>query len=297
MDRTKYPWRPRDLKYGDYERVYDTIFNKRNPLYLSTYKDTELVEVRKVNIEMQFGRFITDFDDLMIIQKQIDTFMNHLDSKPIKLFAFQLACTCHWVSLLVAVVNKQIFFYYFDSKNIDCYGLNAEQIASLVNKINLERAQVGKPLWCEFKKTCQMESMKDINILLKLIPDIFMKKTSIYEYIFNTLFKGQYAEYWKPSIVAPLEKFKRTEMNLVHDHLVDYLGDLKTFIHYFYHLTHAHGYLTTESKEGMLEVYLECFALFDRCLPTISRYKKGRELNDTWQGVKNNLGKHFQPSY
>lgn len=295
-DRTKYPWRPHDNKHGDYERIYDQVFNRHHPLYKSTYADSQFVEVKKVTVEMQFGRFITDFDQLMLIQKEVDGFMRRLDNKAIKLFCFQLACTCHWVSLLVAVVKGQLFFYYFDSKNVDCYGLDEDGVFRLIEQQNEQRIKDGKQPWNEFKKNCQRESLKDINILLKLIPDMFLGKNNVYQHIFQTNFKGQYFDYWKPSIVEPLEgMMAKRESAKIHDHLVNYLGDLKSFVHYIYHMTAGHNYLSTETKEEMLDIYLQMYDQFDKCLPAINRYKKGREVVDMWNQAKANLGKHFQP--
>jgi len=297
-DRSKYPWKPNDTRHGDYERIYDQVFNRHHPLYKSTYADSPFVEVKKATIEMQFGRFITDFDQLMLIQKQVDTFMQHLDNKEIKLFCFQLACTCHWVSLIVAIVKSEIFFYYFDSKNVNCYNMTEEQIFTLIEEQNAQRIKDGKVSWNEFKKNCQRESLKDINILLKLIPDMFMKKNNIYEHIFKTNFKHQYEDYWKPSIVTPLnDMIQRRDTASIHDHLVDYLGDLKTFLHYVYHMTAGHLYLCNDTKEQMLDIYLEIFSQFDRSLGTISRYKKGKELCDLWAEAKKQLGEHFQPKH
>lgn len=297
LDRAKYPWKPADIKHGDYERKYDMVFNQHSPLYKSTYADSELVEVRKTTIEMQFGRFITDFDQLMLIQKQVDEFMHSLNRKPLKLFAFQLACTCHWVGLMVVAVHSQLFFYYFDSKNVNCYGLDADQIEKKVDEINEERVREGKQPWNTFKKTCQIQSMGDINILMKLIPGMFLRKTNVYEHIFKTNFKQQYAEHWLPSIVKPLEECGRHELNKAHDHLVDVWGDLKTFLHYMLHMGKGHQYLSTDSKNEFLDVYLEIFAHFDRCLGTLSRYVKGRELVKTWEETKKMLGSHFQPQF
>lgn len=296
-DRTKYPWRPSDLKHGDYERVYDLHFNKLHHLYHSTYANTDLLEIRKATLEMQFGRFITDFDSLMIIQKQVDQFMHSLRNKPFKLFAFQLACTCHWVGLIVVVVKGQMFFYYFDSKNVDCYGLNRDQIEEKVEEINRERVKEGKVSWNPFKKQCQAQSMGDINILLKLVPQMFMRKANLYEHIFKTNFMDQYKDYWWPSIIKPLEKWTKKETGSMHDHLVEYLGDLKSFIHYFVHMAKGHEYFSDDIKEEVLAVYLEVFASLDKSLGTISRYKKGRELIELWNETKQYLGTYFQPKF
>lgn len=254
-----------------------------------------MIDVSKATIEMQFGRFITDFDNLMIIQKQVDQFMDNLRSKPFKIFAFQLACTCHWVGLMVVVVNGQMFFYYFDSKNVNSYGLDREQIEKKVDEIDEERVKAGKTAWTPFKKQCQIMSLGDINILLKLIPGMFMRQTNIYEHVFKTNFKEQFETYWYPSIVKPLEAYNSS--NLIHNHLVDMLGDLKTFIHYFVHLAKGHEYLSNEVKEEVLQVYLQVFTTLDRCLGQISRYKKGREVIAFWNDTKNLLGTHFQPKY
>lgn len=294
-DRSKYPWRPADIKHGDYERIYDTYFDRMNPQYQSTYSSSDMMDVSKATIEMQFGRFITDFDTLMIIQKKVDAFMQNLRSKPFKVFAFQLACTCHWVGLMVVVVNGQMFFYYFDSKNVDCYGLDRDQIEEKVSEIDRERVKAGKTPWSPFKVQCQVMSLGDINILLKLIPAMFMRETNIYEHVFKTNFQEQYQEYWYPTIVKPMETYSNN--TLIHDHLVTYLGDLKTFMHYFVHMARGHEYLAVETKESLIEVYLQVFATLDRCLKTISRYKKGREIMDVWDTTKLMLGSHFQPKY
>lgn len=297
LDRTKYPWKPTDLKHGDYERKYDVVFNQHQPLYKSTYSDSEFVDVKKATIEMQFGRFITDFDQLMILQKDVDQFMHTLNRKPIKIFAFQLACTCHWVGLMVVAIHSQLFFYYFDSKNVNCYGLDRDQIEKKVEEINQERIKEGKQPWNEFKKTCQIQSMGDINILLKLVPGMFLRKTNVYEHIFKTNFKEQFTDYWLPSIVKPLDGIGRNEMGKAHDHLVEYWGDLKTFLHYMLHMTKGHQYLSTESKEEFLECYLQIFAQFDKYLGTLSRYVKGRDLIKMWNDTKDSLGNHFQPEF
>ena len=297
FDRTKYPWKAKDLKYGDYERTYDKVFSMYHPLYLSTYKSSPTVTVERVNIEMQFGRFITDFDELMRIQKLVDEFMVNPLSTPIKVMAFQLGCTCHWVGLLAVIVSGQLFFYFLDSKNVNCYGLSDEKILQLVDEINEERVKAGREAWNEFRKNCQFQSMKDMNILLKLVPDMFMKKNNIYEHILKTNFKEQYQTYWSPSIVQPLSNFKRGEDGMAHDHLVDYWGDLKTFLHYIFHMTRGHEFLGVESKETLLEVYLEVFPLFDKYIGLLGRYIKGRELIDLWERTKVQLGTHFQPKY
>ena len=287
-----------DTEHGDYERIYDQVFQAYHPLYLATFEDTEHVEVRKRTIEMQFCRFITDFDALLELQREIDDFMKCLDSKPIKIFAFQLACTCHWVSLMAVVVKRQVFFYYFDSKNINCYGMNEDQIWNLIRDINEERKKTKKTSWTDFKMQCQVQCLKDINILLKLLPDMFMKKNTMYDHILNTNFKEQYTTHWKPNIIDPLELLRvRPEKHLVHDHLCDTLGDLKTFVYYLAHLTNGHTYLSLESKEYFIEVYIEICHLLDRCLPSITRYRKGREVIDAWEAAKDKLGKYFQPNY
>lgn len=256
------------------------------------------MEVRRATIEMQFCRFITGFDDLMKIQQQVDEFMADLSSKPIKIFAFQLACTCHWVSLMVVVVNRQLFFYYFDSKNLDCYNLTEEQIWEKINQVNEERKRNKvKPEWNDFKILCQVNCLKDINILVKLLPDMFLKKTTIYDHILATSFKSQYVEYWKPSIVDPLENLRKMpERQLVYNHLVAFLGDLKTFIHYLESISHGHHFLSTASKNYFLEVYIEIQYLLDKCLPSINGFRKGREILQAWEETKNNLGRNFQPA-
>ena len=90
---------------------------------------------------------------------------------------------------------------------------------------------------------------------------------------------------------------QRRDTASIHDHLVDYLGDLKTFLHYVYHMTAGHLYLCNDTKEQMLDIYLEIFSQFDRSLGTISRYKKGKELCDLWAEAKKQLGEHFQPKH
>ena len=98
--------------------------------------------------------------------------------------------------------------------------------------------------------------MRDVNILLKLIPNIFMKKDNFYEHILRTTFKQQYEEYWIPSIVEPLNEMNPNKDSKAHDHLVNYWGDLKTLLHDLLNLTKSHELLSNDSKEVVLQVYL-----------------------------------------
>lgn len=274
-DRTKYPWRQKDCLEGDYERRFDEVFSKSHPLFKSTFSSSPIMQVEKFTLELQFGRFITSFDSLIKMQEKVDAFLQEPTrtrrslSRPIKAFAFQIACTCHWVCMVVVFIKDQLFFFYFDSHNVSSLGLKTEaKIQELISKVNSERAQIGKKPWEGFNLQCQTESLKDINIAEDLIKGMFARQESVVEYLLEHNFKKQFLNLWEPHVLRPLDSLiKSLDKEYLNEvlrpknnqtikfyedgiyiHLREKMGDLKSFLSTLYELMLHPFHLLPRSK-------------------------------------------------
>lgn len=290
-DVRSYPWKKTDCLYGDYERVYHQVFLNHLPLYQEVYASyTKEFKIHHCKLQLQFGKFITDFSETQDIQDQIDEFRSSNGPRR-KLFLLKVAVTNHWVGFSIFKIEDQIIFLYFDSRDEDNLGWSLAQIEESVRKEDERRRATNHPrIWNDFKKLCHIKSREDIQTICKLIPRVFMGSKSLFDHNFEGHFISTYELNWRKDLLFPLAKM-RGELEVGSDilgFLFENFGELKSFVREFAYFFHLLDYLSEKNLRLLFVIFLECRGVLDRCLKYLKkvRYGKSREVFKNWLHVK-----------
>ena len=278
-NQSKYPWDYKTIDQGDYERIFHATLTKHHPLYIETFKSTPYCYVRTDYIEMQFGRYITDFPQLTKLQYKITQFINYKSQWP-KVFNLQLAITNHWVGFSCVFYQDKKLFFYFDSNNDDILGKSSEFIEKFVKKRSEERKnryKFGPRVWNDFKMLCHIKSREDIQIITRVLPQVFLGAESLFNHPFRYFFLQNYKTDWKPLIINPLEIILNNPTE-AKNHLLKNLGELKTFVYQLKKYVKVADMLKSDNKRELVKIWKNDYDILIKGLKYIQRYIRGREM-------------------
>lgn len=286
-----YPWKKYNCLYGDYERVYHQVFMKHLPLYKEIFAShSKEFKIYHCKLQLQFGKYVTDFHEQKDIQDKIDEFRSQSLPKR-KLFLLKIAVTNHWVGFAISKIGEKIIFLYFDSRDEDNIGWTKEQIAEFIEKEHQRRIDINhERIWNDFHKLCHLKSREDIQTIAKLIPMAFMGKVSLFDHNFKNHFIPTYESNWRRNLLFPLTKM-RGELEIGSDilgFLFENFGELKSFVREFAYFFHLLDYLQENNLKVLFVIYLECRGVLDRCLKYLKKvkYGKSQEVFSNWKYLK-----------
>jgi len=178
-------------------------------------------------------------------------------------FCLQLGITNHWVSFLVIRIENKLHFYFFDSKNKATLGLSNEEIEKYISDRNEWRDKVmGKARWGKFQLMVNTQALVDQNILINLLMDIFLKKTTIFKYLWHEKVQVNYEIFLRPTVQEiNTQKDKAIYQSLFSSNMRDifYLVEAVSDIANYWEN------LGDDLKEMILELMMELMPMLDKC--------------------------------
>jgi hypothetical protein len=81
-DQTKYPWRVRDCLFGDYERIYHSLFMGYHPLYQEIYFGKQFKSYGRNGSKKNAFSFLSSIDQLKLkYGGKIGNFLERFDNE------------------------------------------------------------------------------------------------------------------------------------------------------------------------------------------------------------------------
>lgn len=286
-----YPWKAHNCLYGDYERVYHQVFMTYLPIYKEVFSSSSSeFKIYHCKLQLQFGKFVTSFEETREIQDQVFDFISEKNEKR-KLFLLKVAVTNHWVGFAICKIEKKVIFLYFDSRNENNVGWSEEKISEFIEEEAERRKAINhERQWNDFHKLCHLKSREDIQTICKLIPRVFMGKTTLFDHNFVNHFIPTYESHWRKDLLFPLTKMRgENEIGAeILGFLFENFGELKSFVKEFAYFFHLLEYLDEKNLKFLFAIFLECRGVLDRCLKYLEKvkYGKSREVFSNWKYTK-----------
>ena len=139
-------------------------------------------------------------NDIPKKQKVIDEFKNNKDKRQLVII---LGVLNHWTSVIISkdpvlndylninITNKQFYFYFLDSLNVEIFKCtNDEEISCYVKNLNEEKIEIGKKAMTEFEIKCFNIWFKDITLVLSLLDKLLTTSYSLEEYFIEKNIEG-----------------------------------------------------------------------------------------------------------
>jgi hypothetical protein len=183
LNREKYPWSYRNIRWGDLERSFMKVLTEQNLEFQNLFQSNKKIKATYDVFQFQFGRILYGNDWLEIFERDLADFANTKDKNVHHIKFILMGITNHWSVLLAHKYNDKTEFWLLDSKNLDYLLWNKEKIMEYLNMRNEEKKKYGQPLMNTFQLWVAENSYEDHQTTVKLLVDCMLGNTTLKHFI------------------------------------------------------------------------------------------------------------------
>ncbi|KAM3146618.1 hypothetical protein pb186bvf_001148 [Paramecium bursaria] len=180
------PWRDKDINDGDFERTYLDVWLQSDYLPKQINIQGKDYQVIFETIYYQYGNMLSDQDELLQLEENINKFRQENS-----ILNIIIGATNHWVVLIAINDLQRLKFYFLDSRNDDYLLFDEQQVDKYVNQVDqYDQITFGSKPMQQYQKDIFYQSVFDIQNVSKLITRFISGEENIHNYITFQALKG-----------------------------------------------------------------------------------------------------------
>jgi hypothetical protein len=183
-----WPWRDRDILYGDFERTYNNVCKAHLNRFLECQKHP-FIEYIDHTWEFQFKNIVCNENSRRELNDKIKYFSRYNQPNRLLVFTIMMGITNHWTCLIALKLGRSTEFWFFDSRNLDYLNFDHDEIVKHIRETNEKRVKEGRQPYEEWRIPIIESSMKDIQISLMLLIKCLKGQDDLDSYHYNRQFR------------------------------------------------------------------------------------------------------------
>lgn len=240
---------------GDFERIHLIAIIRFNPEFIGTFQSSSFCDINYFTLEYQFGFFVTPIEKMIELQKIINHFNSPNPKKRTRVVSLFIGACNHWIGFLAYEKNGKREFILIDSRNKDYLDWSSEKIFREIEMMNQQKIKDKLQPWCSFRKKINTQCIFDIQDVVQFLLDVFEAKTTILDFVFQSVF----AKHYHTKYAVIFDKYRdifSSKLNMIS--FWKYVGEefhhIEQFVLTLHKIITHHDNLSIESKRQILQI-------------------------------------------